>query len=125
MKVLFMAAVAILISASTAGADTLPQRVEFPSADGHTMLVGYLYLPANQRGPARAVVMMHGRAGAYSSLANGRYDAATLSQRHRAWGELWASQGYVASWSMASGRAVTRTAFRASAMTCVLPNSTK
>jgi carboxymethylenebutenolidase len=60
------------------------------------MLVGYLYLPAKQRAPAPAVVMMHGRAGAYSSLADGRYDAATLSQRHRAWGELWASQGYVA-----------------------------
>ena len=40
--------------------------------------------------------MMHGRAGAYSSLANGVYDASTLSKRHTAWGELWAGQGYVA-----------------------------
>ena len=96
MKVSIAAMVAILISASAAGADALPQRVTFPSADGHTMLVGYLYLPAKQRVPAPAVVMMHGRAGAYSSLADGRYDATTLSQRHRAWGELWASQGYVA-----------------------------
>ncbi len=96
MKVIVAAMIAILISASAAGADALPQRVEFPSADGHTMLVGYLYLPAKRRVPAPAVVMMHGRAGAYSSLADGRYDAATLSQRHRAWGELWASQGYVA-----------------------------
>ena len=96
MKVIIAAMVAILISASAAVADALPQRVTFPSADGHTMLVGYLYLPAKQRVPAPAVVMMHGRAGAYSSLADGRYDATTLSQRHRAWGELWASQGYVA-----------------------------
>ena len=36
--------------------------------------------------------MMHGRAGAYSSLANGIYDASTLSKRHQAWGALWASQ---------------------------------
>ncbi len=96
MKVLFAAMVAILLSASAAAADSLPQRVTFPSADGRTMLVGYLYLPAKRRAPAPAVVMMHGRAGAYSSLADGRYDATTLSQRHRAWGELWASQGYVA-----------------------------
>jgi len=40
--------------------------------------------------------MMHGRAGAYSTNAKGRYDASTLSQRHVAWGELWAAQGYVA-----------------------------
>jgi carboxymethylenebutenolidase len=40
--------------------------------------------------------MMHGRAGAYSTNANGRYDAGTLSGRHLAWGELWAAQGYIA-----------------------------
>jgi carboxymethylenebutenolidase len=40
--------------------------------------------------------MMHGRAGAYSSNVNGRYDATTLSRRHTAWGELWAAQGYIA-----------------------------
>ena len=40
--------------------------------------------------------MMHGRAGAYSSLADGRYDAATLSKRHMFWGRFWAEQGYVA-----------------------------
>jgi carboxymethylenebutenolidase len=43
-----------------------------------------------------AVVMMHGRAGAYSSRANGTYDASTLSRRHLAWGHLWAQQGYIA-----------------------------
>ena len=40
--------------------------------------------------------MMHGRAGAYSSRANGVHDASTLSQRHRMWGTLWAEAGYVA-----------------------------
>jgi len=73
----------------------LPQRVTFPSADGHTMLIGYLFEPALKNSVRLpAVVMMHGRAGAYSSLANGRYDASTLSQRHRMWGQFWSLQGY-------------------------------
>jgi len=77
--------------------DQTPQRVEFPSADRHTRLVGYLYKPAHW--PARqlpAVVMMHGRGGPYSSLARGRYDATTLSLRHKAWGQTWAEAGYLA-----------------------------
>jgi len=72
-------------------------RVMFPSLDGKTTLVGYLFAPVDgARGPRPAVVMMHGRAGPYSSAANGRYDATTLSKRHEAWGEYWAGQGYVA-----------------------------
>jgi carboxymethylenebutenolidase len=61
------------------------------------MLVGYVFKPEGPH-PARspAVVMMHGRAGPYSSLADGRYDATTLSQRHQKWGHLWAQQGYLA-----------------------------
>ena len=43
-----------------------------------------------------AVVMMHGRAGAYSSAAEGDYSATTLSRRHQQWGHLWAQQGYLA-----------------------------
>jgi carboxymethylenebutenolidase len=74
------------------------QRVTFPSQDGKTTLTGYLFLPQQRASAQRrpAIVMMHGRAGAYSSLANGKYDADTLSKRHKAWGELWAAQGYVA-----------------------------
>jgi dienelactone hydrolase len=74
-----------------------PERVSFPSRDGKTTLVGYVFKPADPRGArVPAVVMMHGRAGAYSSRANGRYDAETLSMRHREWGERWATQGYLA-----------------------------
>src|SRR5215467_7367252 len=74
-----------------------PERVTFMSADGKTMLVGYLYRPARMSAPrAPAVVMMHGRAGAYSSRANGVYDASTLSLRHQAWGNAWADAGYIA-----------------------------
>jgi dienelactone hydrolase len=74
-----------------------PERVTFMSADGHTNLIGYLYRPTTMpdaRVPA--VVMMHGRAGAYSERANGVYDASTLSLRHKAWGREWAGAGYIA-----------------------------
>jgi dienelactone hydrolase len=74
----------------------LVERVSFPSADGHTTLIGYLFRPRKAEGPFPAIVMMHGRAGAYSSAANGVYDASTLSKRHRAWGELLADEGYFA-----------------------------
>lgn len=97
----FVAIVAIMscvvgaYAASPSG--PLPERVTFASADGHTTLVGYVFQPEGPH-PARtpAVVMMHGRAGAYSSAANGRYDASTLSRRHRQWGQIWARQGYLA-----------------------------
>jgi dienelactone hydrolase len=86
-----------LVSAAPAPPDGAPERVAFPSADGRTTLAGYVFAPAGPR-DARvpAVVMMHGRQGAYSTRADGRYDAATLSQRHRMWGALWAARGYVA-----------------------------
>lgn len=75
----------------------LPDRVVFPSADGQTSLVGYVFKPEGPHAARTpAVVLMHGRAGPYSSLANGRYDATTLSQRHQRWGHLWAQQGYLA-----------------------------
>jgi dienelactone hydrolase len=75
----------------------IPERVTFSSADGHTTLVGYVYKPLESSGGrAPAVVMMHGRAGAYSERANGRYDASTLSLRHKAWGRQWAQAGYIA-----------------------------
>ncbi len=70
-------------------------KVQFLSADNQTTLDGYIFKPAG-RGPFPAVVMLHGRAGAYSSLANGRYTAETLSKRHKFWGEFWAERGYVA-----------------------------
>jgi dienelactone hydrolase len=92
----FLTGVLVLLPAWCAHADTLPEKVTFQSADGHTVLTGYLFTPSDQAGSHPAVVMMHGRAGAYSTNAKGRYDATTLSQRHRVWGELWAANGYVA-----------------------------
>jgi len=75
----------------------LPERVTFASRDGRTTLLGYVFKPAampTARLPA--VVMMHGRSGAYSTRANGVYDASTLSLRHKAWGQEWARAGYIA-----------------------------
>jgi carboxymethylenebutenolidase len=74
-----------------------PERVTFMSGDGHTTLVGYVFKPAAMRAArVPAVVMMHGRSGAYSTRANGVYDATTLSARHKAWGREWAAAGYIA-----------------------------
>jgi carboxymethylenebutenolidase len=70
------------------------ETVHFRSGDGQTDLIGYLFRPSGP-GPHAAVVMLHGRGGPYSSLAKGVYNADTLSQRHKFWGEHWASKGYV------------------------------
>lgn len=75
----------------------LPEMVRFPSGHDAVDLVGYLFLPAPHFArPVPAVVLMHGRAGAYSSLAKGEYTAMTLTRRHRQWGELWAEAGFAA-----------------------------
>ena len=72
-----------------------PRTVHFQSEDHKTELVAYLFEPLTP-GPHPAIVLLHGRAGAYSSLANGVYTAETLSKRHKKWGEFWTSRDYVA-----------------------------
>jgi dienelactone hydrolase len=80
-----------------ADAEPRPERVAFPTADGRTELVGYVFKPSRMPAPrVPAVVMMHGRAGAYSSRAGGVYDGSTLSRRHAMWGRLWSERGYLA-----------------------------
>ena len=81
----------LLVSAPAAEIKT----VHFPSEDHKTKLTGYLFQPSGP-GPHAAVVMLHGRAGPYSSLAKGAYTSATLSKRHKTWGDFWAERGYVA-----------------------------
>lgn len=78
----------------TASAAT-PDTVSFMSADGRTKLTGYVFSPA-QPGRHPAVVMLHGRAGSYSSLKRGQHDAGALTMRHLMWGNFWAARGYVA-----------------------------
>ena len=71
------------------------ETVEFPSRDGKSMLIGYLFKPATP-GPHPAVVMLHGRSGPYSSMKPGVMAADNLTGRHRLWGAFWAERGYVA-----------------------------
>ena len=91
---LAVAALSLTLARAAAGAST-PDTVRFESADGKTELTGYLFKPAGE-GPYAAIVMLHGRSGAYSSLRRGTYNAETLTMRHRMWGNFWASRGYVA-----------------------------
>lgn len=71
------------------------KTVHFQSEDRHTRLVAYLFEPEGP-GPHAALVLLHGRAGPYSSLAKGVYTAASLSKRHKEWGNFWAKRGYYA-----------------------------
>ena len=82
-----------LIFALDAAAAQLPDTVSFPSRDGKTQLTGYLFKPGGA-GPHPAIVMLHGRAGPFSTGTKGIYTAQTLSRRHQAWGEFWAARGY-------------------------------
>ena len=93
-------AVGLLVAAASAVGTTsvlaaTPETVKFPSRDGKTEFVGYLFKPAGA-GPFAAVVMLHGRAGSYSSNKPGVIAADNLTARHRLWGEFWAQQGYLA-----------------------------
>jgi len=100
MMVASIAAIGIFgsnVRAQNTGA--LPATVNFPSADGKTSLIGYVFAPAQPRAArAPAVVMMHGRAGPYSTNVkkSGPYNASTLSKRHKMWGQSWSALGYVA-----------------------------
>ena len=85
-----------LVLTALPGAVLAQERVSFPSADGKTALTAYVFAPPKRGAAVPAVVMMHGRGGVYSSAAKGRYDASTISRRHRMWGTLWAANGYLA-----------------------------
>jgi carboxymethylenebutenolidase len=89
------AAIVIVLAVAASAAPAVPKTVHFPSEDHKTTLVGYLFEPSTP-GPHAAIVMLHGRAGPYSSAAKGVYTAATLSKRHKTWGEFWAERGYYA-----------------------------
>jgi carboxymethylenebutenolidase len=94
----FVLAAALALAATARAQDKPPETVHFPSADGKTMLLGYLYAAADTSASHRlpAVVLMHGRAGVYSSNADGVHEASTLSLRHKAWGRRWREAGYAA-----------------------------
>lgn len=94
-----------LVPPAAASAE-MPSTVYFPSGDGRTEIVGYFFSPAG-RGPHPAIVLLHGRAGPYSSNVSGNCtlvarsvpsscNATSLSRRHQMWGEYWAARGYFA-----------------------------
>ncbi|MFO1111374.1 MAG: dienelactone hydrolase family protein [Bradyrhizobium sp.] len=102
----FIGLLVFALAAPAAASAGVPETVYLASADGRTELVGYLFMPAGS-GPYPAVVMLHGRGGPYSTnvnractlvarSTNSPCNAATLSKRHRTWGEYWAAQGYLA-----------------------------
>ncbi len=91
-----LAPIALVVAAPVAAQQVEVEQVSFLSRDGKTQVKGYLFKPADAPAKRPAVVMMHGRGGAYSSLARGRYDASTLASRHKAWGTMLAQNGYVA-----------------------------
>jgi dienelactone hydrolase len=93
-----------LLAASPARAQ--PEAVYFPSKDGATEIVGYLFKPTAP-GPYPAIVLLHGRAGPYSTNFNkdctlvsrrsaSACNAGALSRRHMMWGEFWAGRGVLA-----------------------------
>lgn len=91
-----LALAAVRFAGPLAAQETRVERVTFPSADGRTELVGYLFKPqAASAGRAPAVVMMHGRGGVYAASA-GVYDAGHLAVRHSFWGQEWARTGRMA-----------------------------
>jgi len=94
MARLFILLFAVLLWTDAAHAVAV-ETVQFRSADGITLLTGYVFVPAVP-GPYPAVVMLHGRAGPYSSLKRGQHDADALTMRHKMWGRFWAQRGYLA-----------------------------
>ena len=92
---LVLALFAAATATSKSSPKNVPETVHFPTANGSVTLVGFLFKPRGG-GPHPAIVMLHGRAGPYSSAAHGKYDATTLSKRHMEWGEFWAARGYIA-----------------------------
>jgi carboxymethylenebutenolidase len=97
-------ALAPLLFAITAAAAS--ETVYFKSADGITEIVAYLFKPAGA-GPHPAIVLLHGRGGAYSAADNANCtlvardktspcNASTLSKRHEMWGAFWAARGVLA-----------------------------
>ena len=95
LSVLCLCALSLFAVPALAEVADVPQTVHFAGPAGQD-LVGYLFLPDKPAASMPAVVMMHGRAGPYSSAAKGVFDATTLSKRHVFWGRFWAEHGYAA-----------------------------
>ncbi|WFU59675.1 dienelactone hydrolase family protein [Bradyrhizobium pachyrhizi] len=99
--------VLMMLTTLPTAAAAAPDTVFFPSADGKTEIVGYLFRPQTP-GPHPAILLLHGRGGPYSINVNrdctlvsrtnpsAACNAASLSKRHAMWGQYWAGHGYFA-----------------------------
>ncbi|WP_244063374.1 dienelactone hydrolase family protein [Bradyrhizobium sp. Ce-3] len=97
----------LMLTTLPTAAAAAPDTVFFPSADGKTEIVGYLFRPQTP-GPHPAIVLLHGRGGPYSINVNkdctlvsrahpsAACNAGGLSRRHAMWGQYWADHGYLA-----------------------------
>jgi len=94
LRTILFCFVAVFTAATSCTLMATPRTVHFESLDHKTKLVGYVWEPSSP-GPHPAIVLLHGRAGPYSSLAKGVYSAETLSKRHKAYGEFWSERGYL------------------------------
>ena len=72
MRLLALMVLTFSLAAGYAQA-AMVDTVHFPSADGKTILTGYVFAPTGP-GPHPAVVMLHGRAGPYSSSKRGQHN---------------------------------------------------
>jgi dienelactone hydrolase len=101
-----LAVLMILAVLPVTAAIAAPDTVYFPSVEGSTEIVAYLFKPQTP-GPHPAIVMLHGRGGPYSSNVNkactlvsrtapSACNANALSKRHLMWGQYWAERGYLA-----------------------------
>ncbi|MBR0692904.1 dienelactone hydrolase family protein [Bradyrhizobium lablabi] len=100
-------ALLMLAALPASAAAAAPDTVFFPSADGKTEIVAYLFRP-ERPGPHPAIVLLHGRGGPYSINVNrectlvsraspsAACNANGLSRRHMMWGQYWTDHGYVA-----------------------------
>jgi hypothetical protein len=70
LKWLCLITVSMIVTPAGYAAPPVPKTVHFMSEDGKTRLVGYLFEPSRSSQPVPAIVLLHGRAGPYSSLAH-------------------------------------------------------
>ena len=91
---LVLALLCMLLAAPAWAQSSQPRTVSFPSADGKTMLTGYLFPPAGRPKTAPAIILLHGRNGVYISRAKGDYSSLTLARGIRSWADLLSGDGY-------------------------------
>ena len=84
MKYIILTALVATCSVCACGGATaaVPETIRFMSADNKTELVGYLFAPGRE-GRHPAIVMLHGRAGPYSSLRPAKNNSHSADCRPR------------------------------------------